>query len=107
MTDQLISIEIARLAKEKGFNEFICTCGGFPDCICESLPPRSLQKWLSQSLLQKWLREKHNIHMATKYMNNGFVCNVQISLKKSIKLVAQSTYEEALEQALIEGLKFI
>ena len=50
MEEQLISFETAKLAKEKGFD--------FIYIIDNELTNHSL---ITQSLLQKWLREKHQI----------------------------------------------
>ena len=56
MTDTLVSFAAAILAKEKGFNE---PCShrynvGATSELNDLLAP-------TQSLLQRWLREKHNI----------------------------------------------
>jgi hypothetical protein len=113
MTDQLISFETAKLAKEKSFNEDMCHCGGFPDCICTDLRP-------TQSLLQKWLREVHHYHViAEPYPHSdGFLrwnCLVN-NLRKTtnncflnyaIMSPFKGTYEEALEIGLQEALKLI
>ena len=96
MKEQLILFETAKLAEEKGFGDKLDWLGV---SIHDNYP--------TQSLLQKWLREKHNIHMAMKHMSNGFVCDVQIAFVRSIKMVVQPTYEEALEHGLYEALKLI
>jgi hypothetical protein len=81
MEEQLISFEVAKLAKEKGFNVAVCSCytkdGNFQDlndlynCSCEggmqlkecyndyNTHPR-LFSAPTQSLLQKWLRDVYN-----------------------------------------------
>ena len=72
MEEQLISFETAKLAKEKGFTyayEFydkegnivdFGIVGGWTDCHDENYAAPT------QSLLQKWLREKHDIHFEIK-----------------------------------------
>ena len=56
MQEQLISQETFKLTKSKGCILKRCICGGFPECICTD-------KRITQSLLAKWLREKHNIYI--------------------------------------------
>ncbi len=109
MTDQLISFETAKLAKEKGFaNEFDWLSQG-------SLP--------TQSLLQKWLREVYGImiHISD---NSGFLgkltFNYGISKVHTQEILGKAgqpwdsgvineaifnTYEEALEEGLQNALK--
>ena len=136
MTDQLISFETAKLAKEKGFRERVrfhyynnsikpfiednlkadfpasptgmwdANMHGKTDLIHTSAP--------TQSLLQKWLREVHNIHMFVSITTNDiFLCRILNPLFKNgsegrfIICKICNTYEEALEQGLIEALKLI
>lgn len=106
MTDQLISFGTAKLAKEKGFNIHICRCGGFPDCVCVDLLP-------TQSLLQKWLREEYNTHIIIEPdidpLDNTiyYRWRVRINMQPAQVGMVAETYEEALEQGLIEALKLI
>jgi hypothetical protein len=69
----------------------------------------------TQSLLQKWLREKHNIIVLLEPVL-GFShieFSMSIYTKKNIfsltkfHVSSNKTYEEALEAGLIEGLKLI
>ena len=151
MQEQLISFETAKLAKEKRFD---CKClagyksnGELRECyiddledIFNSIYPISNsdikdavnKEWIfydgcicpTQSLLQKWLREKHNIIVvAIPYV---FDWNGDIKLDKedfdhntlwsfyvwqSVKFIKDGadspTYEEALEEGLQEALKLI
>ncbi len=69
----------------------------------------------TQSLLQRWLREKHKILVVPIYTGNDnidqFTCNIQKFhggyLSPTIYLKFQKSYEEALEVGLQEGLKLI
>jgi hypothetical protein len=92
MEEQLISIETAMLAKEKGINAS------------------------TQSLLQKWLREVHDIHFEIKpIFDVTSIRPYHITIFKNLsgkdfiyKIVGtKETYEEALEIGLQEGLKLI
>ena len=66
----------------------------------------------SQSLLQKWLREKHNIHvwcelLDRKNIYRAKVCDNSPSLKYYGFWDDKRSYEEALEIGLQEALKLI
>lgn len=118
MKDQLISFETDKLAKEKGCNLENCRCGGFQDCIC-------YDKRITQSLLQKWLREKHNLYVYIvpvindkKGSNSEFYLATSVFKFFEIKenkvqwnnkdiLGKFQKYEEALEQGLQEALKLL
>lgn len=123
MEEQLINFETAKLAKEKGFDEKVyreydkfgylrCTSksadvvlGPYEELLKSTEYPAS-----TQSLLQKWLREVHNIIIEPIYnqVYNYFdliICNISTRFSNHIK--AYSTYEEVLEIGLQEGLKLI
>lgn len=116
MKEQLISLETAKLAKEKGFwtlCDFIHSTQfdrpvkrkyhpqPFPDVFYEAP---------TQSLLQKWLRDKYKIHLTITSIS-------QESWQYHITMIGDSlgenykedfyTYEEALEAGLLEALKLI
>lgn len=71
----------------------------------------------TQSLLQKWLRESHNIHIWILYKLDELKCpyelNVIIKDFSNLKFLhildkeIYSTYEEALEKGLFNALNFI
>ncbi len=131
MEDALINFETAKLAREKGFNiptisyynpkgrseesegymteRLECSNwnngqGSYPthakDVEC-SAP--------TQSLLQKWLREVHNIYINVNTDNNKLFC-VDINEEyfyDCARTEWYKTYEEALEIGLQEALKLI
>lgn len=128
MKDQLISFETAKLAKEKGFNIPIQhTVNGLNqlydiDNNEITLVTNVIDNWNkfdtvcsapTQSLLQKWLREVHNISLfincvgvgknvyyyGVYYINNGE--------EDYVEQEGQFNYEEALEKGLQEALKLI
>ena len=131
MNEQLISFETAKLAKEKGFNIEVKTyfdIKKFGDKPCEfygRLNANDYNSWddklkkninagyisaPTQSLLQKWLREVHNIHIAVlpKILPSNeikYYC-FKGKIKKDFKDL-YNTYEEALEKGLQEALKLI
>jgi len=112
MTDQLISFETAKLAKEKGFNI---------ECIYHIEKNLKTEEILNhvhygyecptQSLLQKWIRETHSIHIGIDYDVGGWSYFYLTNLKSPTKDVNWSknydTYEETLEAGLQEALKLI
>lgn len=152
MEEQLVSFEIAELAKEKGFglgkNDYIKLTtvyekngklfnnGEFKvsanfsnsktpygqyslDDIHTSIfeMDNSLDEFILapiQSLLQKWLREIHNIDIMIKTWtgdkkgDKNYASDVYIFGTRTYKkCVRCPSYEEALEKGLLEGLKLI
>jgi len=116
MKEQLISFKTAKLAKEKGFNE---PCSMWYEG--HTLSPSEKPGYNSedpteyaaptQSLLQKWLREKHNIDIYTyverslggKYYKGH--CHNEVNWWSTD--VTRSTYEELLEELLKMALATI
>jgi len=130
MTEQLISWETAKLAKEKGFN---IPCRGFIEpkyndtlefiddtClyVYDGFKPLKEhhevldENWYlapTQSLLQKWLREVHNIFVGVIWLDTLTDIHVyQIStVGNATRPYSKfyNSYEEALEEGLLEALK--
>lgn len=123
MEEQLISFKTAKLAKEKGFvglypttdyipmyveddETFIGELGeqqGEDDCR------DNFYLAVTQSLLQKWIREVHSIDVL---VDKGFLSNKYSYevLYKNDMLDSEyifKTYEEALEIGLYEAIKLI
>jgi hypothetical protein len=92
-----ISFETAKLAKEKGFKG-IC----FQDEMGGDIFP-------TQALLQKWLREEHNIHIMIFPSLDLTEYYVDVISKEDRTFIdtPHNTYEEALEQGLVEALELI
>ena len=114
MKDKLVSFETAKLAKEKGFKEILNTylyynteTGSIQDGTTFSIDYRLLAP--TQSLLQRWMREKHGIeinvepcvfdtfHSYIFFVRYGERLGRIISPKT---LLDYKTYEDALESAL-------
>lgn len=120
MKDKLISFSTAKLAKEKGFNVkcdnhygYCPNHGDGADWYFNVGEPGV--KFISvptQSLLQKWLREVHSIHInigtiafnrgINKMPNYGYCISSTKNHNKKI-----TNYEKVLEKALKQALKFI
>ncbi len=137
MKEQLISFETAKEAKKKKFyyTNVMESYGAFdnnmvqyydntgtiiseqdfnPDCC---VPDKENDydgeiPCVTQSFLQKWLREKYNLHLilrrgySIKLMSYFYVYNIQYKLNtESTKRF--KTYEQALEEGLQEALSLI
>lgn len=103
MKEPLITSQTTELAKEKGCYLESCHCGGYPECICSD-------KRISQSLLQKWLRDVHKIIVLIEYLDLDEYCYFYSIMEHPRELNMDEyykEYEEALEIGLIEGLKMI
>ena len=66
----------------------------------------------TQSILQKWLREKYNIHVEVRIWSQGygvvlFQNNFPIVQVNNNYIYWHKGYEEALEEGLFEALKLI
>jgi hypothetical protein len=110
MKDELIKFETAKLSKEKGFNE---DCGWLLHkdndgsyTNCDDLGYNQP----TQSLLQRWLREVHDIHIIIESSNQVGVkhnfYNYLIWLRYE-SFDVYKTYEEALEVGLIKALELL
>ena len=121
MKEHLISYKIAKLAKEKGFNieinQYWCN-GIISDNFQQNVDWNNIaESHISaptQSLLQKWLREKHNISILIfSYLDGKLNAFEIVDINKCINefdIIHKQlfdTYEKALEQALKEALNNI
>ena len=111
MKEQLISFQLAKLAKEKGFDWR----------NIEILEVKSKSAFLdstTQSLLQKWLREIHKIHINVWFKgdiiydyNSLDWCYEIKSLKENFSMIENRTnfksFEQALEESLYQALLLI
>lgn len=128
MEEQLVSFETAKLAKEKGFDWKVrhhYRDGNMYDktLICSGNPynmnsEEEQKMWITnlystptQSLLQKWLREEHNLHICIAYgdLSNKYMGDIMSRDGKMLVDIEciHKTYEEALEEGLQEALKLI
>jgi hypothetical protein len=129
MKDQLISYETAIIAKEKGFDIPIMQSG---QVYCTELKEimtivdsNAIRNWNdskftnicsapTQSLLQKWLREEHDIHLMIEpifseltrsireFNVSCYINGREIDIDYNFKF-----YEQALEAGLLKALKLI
>ena len=125
MKDTRITFETAKLAKEKGFPQepnklkipYYNYKGEFKGDVSDWLRKYLKKEDTSdvesvsaptQSLLAKWLREKHNIHLiAYKNINIDGYDWCFITTDGITNINSYKTYEEAYEIGLQEALKLI
>ena len=118
--EQYISIETARLAKEKGFNEkthYGCSNRHFllsVEDVCNWNDDRSNYSVPSQANLARWLREKHKLSVEAFYSYGGLfslcISNMRYDdarMEEWENMGSYHTYEEALEAGLQKALKLI
>ena len=134
MEDTRITFETAKLAKEKGFPQepnrlkipYYNYKGEFKGDVKDWLRKYLRKEDTSdvesvsaptQSLLAKWLREEHNIHVTSRYdivLEKGYGYTLYFFMEdrgsfvnKELISYIYKTYEEAYEIGLQEALKLI
>jgi len=123
MEEQLISFETAKLAQKKGFNElclyhFRLNAPVGEQFYTDRCATKNSQWEMSvtaptQSLLQKWLREKHNLHAhAVPHKDHAADVNDPVVYRVVVygryaESKEYKIYEECLEDALFIALKLV
>lgn len=117
MTEELVTLETAKLLKEKGFREDcmafytkdgLFKCNAYINTNVLKLPSST------QSIAHKWLRETKNLHIEISYMYGDYwiydiltIPNHDLVGLSDRPIIHYDTYEEALEAGLQEALKLI
>lgn len=118
MEEQRVNFETAVLAKEKGFKLPLSSANNYwikDGSRIASYEWFNLEDFMdyidapTQSLLQKWLREEHNIDVL---VDKGFLCdNYSYEIYHKNDMIDSEyifkTFEKALEAGLYEALKLI
>lgn len=119
MEDQLVSHEVARLAKELGFdwrcnNTIDIKTGYESEDVDPELNEDKVIRQPTQTKLQRWLREVHNIHAVVEPnikedLSIGFYgWRIRTEPMYISKLGGiGDTYELALDEALLQGMTLI
>lgn len=123
MTEELVTLETAKLLRKKGFNEY---CKNVIDInnipretlyrINDDLPKQCFSQ-PTQSIAQKWLRETKNLHIEI-YRNACGYGYIIVKANNGTWMKADGSkgpndggkwdaYEEALEAGIFEALKLI
>ena len=122
MKEELIKFETAKLAKEKQF-DVLCMWSYLKEKLVLFGSNNQFESYISaptQSLLQKWIREKHDIHINpepygetadhTRDITGYYMGDIIHSTGGQVLVYGDdnySTYEEALEVGLLKALKEI
>lgn len=124
MTDELVTFEVAKLAKQKKFHSpviYMYDLEGdlHKDDYDSNLYDYNLFKEIisapPQSLLQRWLREKHGIYISVQNdITNDWLYDIRSGYPEAtykgniiVGVITWRTYEEALEDALQTALNLI
>lgn len=124
MTEELITLETAKLLKEKGFNEYCKDIirednGRMMQSVFRTNKdlPKGAYSRPTQSIAAKWLRETKNLHISIIRNDCGYgydICkadngtHITDGIFKGPNDGGQwDTYEETLEVGIQEALKLI
>lgn len=128
MTEELVTLETAKLLKAAGFKEdvnsfyeLVYKGGSGPEYeIDESYDAQNYNTDVysisapTQSIAQKWLRETKSLHIEISYMYGNYwiydiltIPNHDLVGLSDRPIAHYNTYEEALEAGLQEALKLI
>ena len=109
MTEELVTLETAKLLKEKGFlqRKYFINVSTLHNCYKYlSVPP--------QSVVQGWLRETKDLHIEISYMYENYwiydiltIPNHDLVGLSDRPIIHYKSYEEALEAGIQEALKLI
>lgn len=123
MTEELVTLETAKMLKEKGFNEYCKDIINHKGIMMETIfrtskdLPKLFYSCPTQSIAQKWLRDTKNIHICVYNCACGY--GYEISKANNGTHIVSSVYEgpndggkwdvyeDALEAGLQEALKLI
>lgn len=121
--EEFVTLETAKLLKDKGFNEYCKDIINHKGIMMETIfrtskdLPKLFYSCPTQSIAQKWLRETQNIHICVYNCACGY--GYEISKADNGTHIASSVYEgpndggkwdiyeEALEAGIKECLKLI
>lgn len=122
MREEMISYPLAVLAKEKGFREPTIYYYDQSEDLCSGASraewngkSKVLLSAPTQCLLQRWLRENHNLHIWIETANNNGewrfnIISVILNDTSNVHYEPEtlySSYESVLNDALIHALKFM
>jgi hypothetical protein len=127
MTEELVTLETAKLLKEKGFNEYCKYIINDKGLMMETIfrtskdLPKLFYSCPTQSIAQKWLREIKGVYVWVepvigKRWKVSF-CDFNVptedsdwmenEINKGNGYPVYDTYEKALETGILEALKLI
>lgn len=127
MTEELVTLETAKLLKAAGFKEdvsifyeLVCEEGSYEYELFESCDAQNYNASVysfsapTQYIAQKWLRETKNLHIEIFYMRGDYWVYTILTIPEhdvielpNRPLVHYKSYEEVLEAGIQEALKLI
>lgn len=122
MIEELVTLETAKLLKEKGFNEYCKNVIDVDSILRETLYrtndnlPKQCFSLPTQSIAQKWLREIKKLHITIYNSASGYTYDISKADMGTVLYCFPegpndggnwNTYEEALEAGIIKALKLI
>lgn len=124
MTEELITLETAKLLKEKGFNEYCKDIirednGRMMQSVFRTNKdlPKGAYSLPTQSIAAKWIRETKNLHISIIRNSCGYgydICKADNGTHITDGIFdgpndggQWDTYEEALEVGIQEALKLV
>lgn len=122
MIEELVTLETAKLLKEKGFNEYCKNVIDVDSILRETLYrtndnlPKQCFSLPTQSIAQKWLREIKKLHITIYNSASGYTYDISKADMGTVLYCFPEgpndggnwdTYEEALEAGIIKALKLI
>lgn len=120
MKEELVTLETAKLLKEKGYNEYsvlVIGDNGKEAVIAfrtNSDLPEGAYSRPTQSFATKWLREAKHLHVEISYMYGDYWIYDILTIPRhdlvgfsDRPLEHYKSYEEALEAGIQEALKLI
>lgn len=108
--EEICTYEVCKLAKEKGFpiKEIKSWHYEYDGCPTKEIIDEYQYPNITQSLLQRWLREEKGLHITVPFDNNEFwwqIKNLANGDSEYGEALGFDTYELALEDALAYSLK--
>lgn len=122
MTEEFVTLETAKLMKEKGFNEYCKNVIDIDNILKVTLYrtnsnlPKQCFSLPTQYLAQKWLRETKKLHITIYNSASGYTYDISKADMGTVLYCFPEgpndggnwdTYEEALEAGIIKALKLI
>lgn len=129
MTEELVTLETAKLLKEKGFKEdvsvfyeLVCEEGSYEYELFESYDAQNYNASVysfsapTQYIAQKWLRENKNLHITIYNSASGYTYDISKADMGTVLYCFPEgpndagnwdTYEEAMEAGILKCLKLI
>jgi hypothetical protein len=120
MTEEFVTLETAKLLKEKGFDEYCKHIINHKGLMMETIfrtskdLPKLFYSCPTQSIAQKWFRETKNLHIEMSYMYGDYwyydiltIPSHDLVGLSDRPIIHYNTYEEALEAGIKEALRLI